>query len=276
MMDFYSRVCESGANIVYLGETVCQKRKELKFEDWFEIGKVLEDNGKEVVLSTMTLIESKADLTALKKVCDNRKFLVEANDLAAVNWLSENKLPFVAGPAINIYNHETLSLLIKKGLTRWTLPVELGKSDLHDILSRVETQGIETEVFCYGKLPLAYSARCFTARVQNNAKDQCGYACIEYPEGIPLHTQEGEKIFTINGIQTMSGQTYDLTPEYENMVALGVDIMRFSPDEQMLGVLKYFHEFINTGDSSRLTNQNIASDRANGYWHKEPGFCLTE
>lgn len=38
---------------------------------------------------------------------------------------AERKLPFVAGHALNCYNAVTLRLLLKQGMTRWCMPVEL-------------------------------------------------------------------------------------------------------------------------------------------------------
>jgi collagenase-like PrtC family protease len=39
-------------DIVYLGETICSKRNQVRFEDWLAIAERLEAAGKEVVLST--------------------------------------------------------------------------------------------------------------------------------------------------------------------------------------------------------------------------------
>lgn len=54
------------------------------------------------------------------------------------------------------------------------MPVELSRDWLQNTLAECEQLGIrgqfETEVFSYGYLPLAYSARCFTARAEDRAK----------------------------------------------------------------------------------------------------------
>jgi hypothetical protein len=39
--------------------------------------------------------------------------------------MPELSMPFVAGPAINCYNLSTLKILLKRGMTRWVMPVEL-------------------------------------------------------------------------------------------------------------------------------------------------------
>ena len=84
VLDFYHEVSQSRADIVYLGETVCPKRRELRLDDWLQIGDMLVTAGKEVVLSTLTLIEAESELGLLKRITANGKYMVEANDMAAV------------------------------------------------------------------------------------------------------------------------------------------------------------------------------------------------
>ncbi len=53
---------------------------------------------------------------------------------------------------------------------------------------------------------LAYSARCFTARSENRAKDDCETCCQKkYPQGRQVLSQENQQVFVLNGIQTQSG-----------------------------------------------------------------------
>ena len=59
---FYQQALTSHAEIVYLGEAVCSKRRELKSKGWLELAKMLAASGKQVVLSTMTLIEAPSEL----------------------------------------------------------------------------------------------------------------------------------------------------------------------------------------------------------------------
>ena len=123
---FYQQAKKSSADIIYLGETVCSKRRELKVKDWLALARELaQDTSKEIVISTMTLLESPAEIVTLKKLCDNGDLLVEANDLSAVQIMHDLNMPFVAGPAINCYNLSTLKVLIKQGMMRWLMPVEL-------------------------------------------------------------------------------------------------------------------------------------------------------
>ena len=53
--DFYAKVADSPVDIVYVGETVCSRRHELRTEDWLDLAAMLREAGKAVVLSTRTL-----------------------------------------------------------------------------------------------------------------------------------------------------------------------------------------------------------------------------
>jgi collagenase-like PrtC family protease len=88
---------------------------------------------------------------------------------------------------------------------------------------------METEIFAHGRLPLAYSARCFTARHYNLQKDTCEFRCLEFADGILLKTREGAPFLTLNGIQTQSAQVHTLLGDLPGVCAEGVDILRISP-----------------------------------------------
>ena len=46
--DFYRHMVEQPLDVIYLGESVCSKRRELKTQEWIELGKELAAAGKEV------------------------------------------------------------------------------------------------------------------------------------------------------------------------------------------------------------------------------------
>ena len=50
------------------------------------------------------------------------------------------------------------------------MPVELSRTTLREMLDALP-EGVETEIFAYGRMPLTLSARCFTARSHNLPKD---------------------------------------------------------------------------------------------------------
>lgn len=268
MIDFYQQAAASDADIIYIGETVCSKRRELRANDYLKIAKELANIGKQVVLSTMALLEAPSELNELKRYCDNGEFLIEANDMAAVQLMSQNNLPFVAGSALNIYNHQTLNVLKKQGMTRWCIPVEMSRDKLKSIVDHCDEinirHDIEIELLAYGHLPLAYSARCFTSRAENRAKDDCQYCCINYPQGRLTKSQEGESLFVLNGIQTMSGDCYNLSNEQVQMQGL-VDIVRISPEDE--------HTFQNISSFKQHEKIPMASNNSNGYWYQIAGIA---
>ncbi len=271
---FYQRMVDTPVNTIYIGETVCSKRRSFRVGEWVDLGRELAARGKTVRLSTLTLIEARSELGVVKRLCDNGEFMVEANDLAAVQMLSERRLPFVTGPNVNIYNPRTLLVLRKAGLQGWVAPPEMSRDALRDLVAAAANEpalaGLETEVFAYGRLPLAFSARCFTARHHNLPKDQCGLRCIDDPEGIPVHTQEGSVFLTINGIQTQSGLLYNLLDEWHDLQALGVNQMRISPQPQGTeAVVAALHARIQGRDDD---DWQAPTETCNGYWYGEAGM----
>jgi collagenase-like PrtC family protease len=273
---FYEKVKSSSADIVYLGETVCSKRRELGLADYLDVGRELVACGKQVVLSTLALIEASSELSTLKRYCDNGEFMVEANDFSAVQLLSENNIPFVVGSAINCYSARALKLLANKGMQRWVMPVELSRDWLVSLLRECDELGIndlfEVEVFSYGHLPLAYSARCFTARSEQKPKDQCEFCCIKYPDGRRVNSQEGQQVFVLNGIQTQSGYRYNLINELNSMAGL-VDVVRLSPQSgKTFTVLDQFHQAMVEPPLHSL----VAGQECNGFWNSIEGMAISK
>ena len=89
---FYEQSKSSSADIIYLGEAVCSKRREMKAKHWMDIAKELSASGKQVVLSTMALLEAPSEVNIMKKYIDNGDFAIEANDVSAIQLASEIKL----------------------------------------------------------------------------------------------------------------------------------------------------------------------------------------
>lgn len=277
VLAFYEAVAASPVDIVYLGEAVCSRRHEVRLNDWFDIATALRDAGKEVVLSTQVLIESGADVTVLHKIADNGSFLVEANDMGAVHCL-EGKVPFVAGPHLNIYNLPTLQWMAPLGIHRWVMPLEMSGADLA-LIQQGKPADVQTEVFAYGRMPLAFSARCFTARHCNLPKDDCQFKCMEHPDGLMMRTRESEEFLVLNGIQTQSARVYNLLPEVEAMRTIGVDVLRISPQAQhTVRISELFHGVMAGTLAVPAANaelETLMPEKAcNGYWHAKPGLEL--
>ena len=81
---FYRDAATWPVDIVYLGETVCSKRRELRTAEWIELAQELAAAGKEVVLSSLSLIEAESELGVVDRLAALGGFKVEANDLSAV------------------------------------------------------------------------------------------------------------------------------------------------------------------------------------------------
>ena len=269
---FYREAAGWPVDVVYLGETVCSKRRELGTRDWIALAAELAGAGKEVVLSSLALVEAESELNAVNRMLDDGRFLVEANDLTTVQLCRERGRPFVAGPSLNVYNHRALAMLAEDGLRRWVPGVEQGLQLLEDLLAALDADGQprpELEVIAWGRLPLSFSARCFTARALDVPKDQCGFRCIDYPDGMPMATREGRPFLRINGISVQGEEITDLGPELPELRALGVDILRLYPQaEGMEAIVRHF-------DAARSASEAPARiGERNGYWHGEPGMRM--
>jgi collagenase-like PrtC family protease len=272
---FYAMAAEAPVDIVYLGETICSKRNQLRHEDWLEIAERLAAAGKEVVLSTLSLLEAESELKRLRTICAQERFLVEANDIGAVQLRSGR--PFAVGHSVNVYNERTLSVLARQGLRRWVFPVELTHETLAEMQARRPT-GIETEVFAYGRLPLAYSARCFTARAEDLPKDDCRDACLAYPDGMEVSTQDEQRFLSLNGIQTQSAHTVNLLAELPQMRRLGIDVVRISPQSERTDeVIALFDQaltgVLEPAEAGQQLDALMPTGPCDGYWHGAAGMA---
>ena len=279
VLSFYEKIAQSALATVYLGEVVCSRRHELRRADWLDLGRDLAAAGKEVVLSTPVLIESESDLKAMRRIVDNGAFRVEANDMGAVRLLSGHG-PFVAGPHLNVYNPHTLELLAGLGATRWVAPVEMTGTMLAG-MAKEAPAGMETEVFGYGRLPLAHSARCFTVRRNNLPKDDCRFTCLDHPDGLAVQTREGEPFIVLNGVQTQSALVHTLAGEVDAARAAGVGVLRVSPQSRhTLEIVKMLQARMEGAVSARETQaalEELAPARlCNGYWHGQAGRMQVE
>lgn len=270
---FYEAVADWPVDIVHVGETVCSKRRELRTADWLGVAERLAAAGKTVVLSSLALIEAESEIGALRRLAADGRFLVEANDLSAVQVCREAGHPFVGGPTLNVYNHETLRLLQEDGLVRWVPGVEVGASQIDSLRAAYADAGWDfpwLEVQVWGRQGLAYSARCFTARALDVAKDDCGFRCIEFPDGLPLATREGEAFLRINGIQVQGDAPIDLASAWNELQALEVAVLRIvpqSPDATRVAVERW-RRAIETRHAPPPTGEPT------GFWQGAPGRGL--
>jgi O2-independent ubiquinone biosynthesis protein UbiV len=151
------------------------------------------------------------------------------------------------------------------------------KRDDLAVLQQGRPAGLQTEVFAYGRMPLAFSARCFTARHRNLPKDDCRFSCMDHPDGLVLKTRESEEFLVLNGTQTQSARVYNLVDKLDDMQAMGVDVVRISPQaNDTQDVIALFDQ----ARARTLTPQEalarmeplMPAQGCDGYWHGRPGL----
>ncbi|MBS0352788.1 MAG: U32 family peptidase [Proteobacteria bacterium] len=275
---FYADMADAPLDVVYLGETVCSRRHELRLSDWLEVAETLAAAGKEVVLSSQVLVESESDLKTLRRIVANGRFRVEANDMGAVRLLTGGDAPvadWIAGPTLNIFNPATLGMFAELGASRWVAPPEMSRQQIAQLRGGLG-QPMEVEVFAHGRLPLAFSARCFTARHYNLQKDTCEFRCLQFADGIPLKTREGEPFLTLNGIQTQSAHVHTLLGDLPAVQADGLDILRISPQgDHTAEVIDLFRQALAgqlpPAEALQSARPLLPEAPCNGFWHGRPG-----
>ncbi|UJF21446.1 U32 family peptidase [Shewanella sp. OMA3-2] len=272
LFEYYQAIADTKIETVYLGEVICSRRREMKYKDYLELAHILTAKGKKVILSTMTLIESQSEISELKRIVDNGEFAIEANDMAAVNLASDANIPFVCGPSLNLYNRGSLDIMQKLGMTRFVMPYELSRAWLEQVLAQSTTQ-FETEVLGYGYMPLAHSARCFTAKHHQKPKLDCQTVCLQYPKGLLTQTQESQPLLRLNGIQTQSAAKVNLINQIPLMSRIGVDYWRLSPTG--LDDIELVNQIASCQHNEliEITPSHSAIE-CNGYWFGEAGMQI--
>ena len=284
LMHFYARLAETAADTFVLGEVVCSRRHEMKTADWLDLARDLRAAGKEVVLATLALVESEAELRTLRRIVeDDEGLLVEAGDASALQVLARSGRPFVIGPHVNVYSRDALAFHAALGGCRWVAPVELPLREIArinppaDPVARVDGNAMPTEVWAFGRMPLAFSARCFTARHHRLRKDDCQFRCRDDADGLPLATSEGQPFLVLNGIQTQSAGQHCLLAERAALRAAGVTRLRLSPVARGFeSVVDCFERVMNGGADAgagleELRGLGLPGGLVNGFAHALAG-----
>jgi collagenase-like PrtC family protease len=272
-LDFYDDVASSPVDIVYLGETVCSRRHELRNADWLALAVMLRDAGKTVLLSTQTLIDSASDAQTLKRLCQQNDWGIEAGDLGAIRQRAGKS--FVAGPHLNAYHADTLFWLQRMGAIRFVAPLEIDRHSLQQLLAN-KPETLQAEIQVWGRMPLAFSARCFTARHFHLDKDHCGFRCIEHADGLAMRTRDSQDFLAINGIQTQSAHCLDLLDQANTLAQMGVSALRVSPQSQ--GTFMAIDALHAQRQGHSYIKPHLPADmpRCNGYWQGRAGIELLE
>lgn len=225
IMRFYEEAAKMDVDRVYVGEVVCTRKIGLRFNDIEAIIKTLQDAGKKVTLSSLAVISNEDELEFTRKLL-SYGCSVEANDMAVFNMADPGESEIFAGPHITSYNVPTIEFLKSVGVKRVAFPVELPKESIEYNIKRT---GIFGEVFAHGKMPLAFSWRCYTSRAFGLTKTGCRHDCMKFADGMELKTVEGEPLFCINGTSILSASTCSLVELVEDLKTIGVQAIRISP-----------------------------------------------
>jgi collagenase-like PrtC family protease len=272
LLKFYKDAARMAVDTVYLGEAVCSRRRGLTLTDIKEIADMLKENGKKVYLSTLAIVSTEEELSYIRELCA-LGFAIEANDISAVSIALEKGLECAAGPHITTYNTDDIAFLRRVGVTRVTFPVELPDAAIE---YNAQKSGIFTEVFAHGKVPLAFSWRCYTSRAFGLKSSNCEFDCRKYPDGMEINSLDDEPIFTINGKSILSNNTYTLIDSVDELKSMGVGALRISPQSENTGeVIMIFNEKINGsigGDEALARVREISGQElCNGWFRGKAG-----
>jgi collagenase-like PrtC family protease len=270
VFEFYEQIAGSAADIVYLGEAVCARRHDLRLDDWIALARRLREAGKTVLISSQVLLEGERDLKRLRHLIAEGGGAIEANDLGAVA-LCARTTPFVAGAQLNVYNEDTLAWMAGLGAIRWVPPLE-ASGELVASLHGLRPTGVGTEVFVHGRLPLAISARCFTARHYGLGKDDCEYKCLEHPDGMLVRTRDGQSFLALNGVQTQSAARCALLAQVPALRELGIEVLRVSPQAEHTLEILATYAAARDGAPAALAPQWSPEGYTDGYWRGAPGI----
>lgn len=225
LLKFYETAVEMDVDTIYFGEVVCVKKRGLSFDDIARLAEAVEKAGKKAVISTLAVVSNEDELNFVREAV-KLPFAVEANDMSVLNMTEGTGKEVFAGPHITAYNAPTIEFLKSVGVKRVACPVELPKDS---IAYNIKNTGVDTEVFAHGKLPLAFSWRCYASRAYGLNKTACRHDCARHPEGIEIKTLENEAVFTLNGTSILSAKTHTLIHDVAELGGMGVKALRISP-----------------------------------------------
>lgn len=275
--DFYFRIAdEAPVDVVSVGEIVCSKRTPFFTEHLPAVIERLQEGGKQVLLGSLILVSLRRERRQTRELCEAHDALVEVNDLTCLRAIKDR--PHAIGPFVNIYNETSAAFHVRQGAARICLPPELPISSAAVIAAAVPQAVIE--VFAFGRVPLAISARCYHARLHKLSKDNCRFVCEQDPDGLALKTLDQQDFLTINGVQTLSHACTSLVSDIEALREAGIGSLRLSPQDcDMVEVAKAFRDVLDgrssaEGASGRLSELYPGVAFANGFVRGKPGFSF--
>lgn len=178
----------------------------------------LQQAGKTISLGSLALVMLEREAKHVRQTTEQSLFPVEANDLSALGLLAGK--PHMVGPLVNVYNAATAKVLAARGAQCICLPPELPLASIREIIKGAPD--VAFEIFTFGRIPLAISARCAHARSKGHIKDNCQFVCAEEPDGLPVKTLDSQSFLALNGVQTLSHTCQALIEDIPELKAAGV------------------------------------------------------
>ena len=271
MLAFYRDVATWPVDVVYLGETVCSKRRELGTRDWIALADDLAGSGKQIVLSSLALIEAESELGALRRQIDRGAYWIEANDLSAVQLCRERR-----------------NALRRRAIAERLQPSGAGAADGRRIaaLGAGRRTGPRADRRTARRAGAPTGWRCRNSKCWRgagcrwrgrhaasprarwmSARTIAASAASTIPTACRWRRATADALLRINGIQVQGEEVTDLAPEMPALRALGVDLLRIQPQaEGMDDVLRHFQRAL--GSPTPVPHFG----HRNGYWHGEPGM----
>jgi collagenase-like PrtC family protease len=271
--DFYYRIAdEAPVDRVCIGEVICSKRQPFLQECIVSVAERLERGGKQVVLSSLALPTLEREIRHDWELAGSGR-IIEVNDASLIAALKGRT--FHVGPFLNVYNEATVEYLARRGARLVALPPELPTSS---ILGIAGARGdMEIEVWAFGRIPLAISARCYHARAHKLSKDSCQFVCGNDLDGLAVETLDDRGFLAINGVQTLSYTYANLIREVADLADKGVGSFRLSPHTcDMVAVAQTFSSVLRGNldcDEAmvRLEELRIGAPFSNGFLRGSAG-----
>jgi collagenase-like PrtC family protease len=274
--DFYFRIAdEAPVDVVVVGEVVCSKRSPFLDPHIPEVVERLSNAGKTVLMGSLTLMSLPRERKAMLELAGDDQLTMEVNDLTCLGMLGGK--PHAIGPFVNIYNEATAKYFATRGATRICLPPELPLSAIRAIAQ--SQPDVTFEVFAFGRVPLAISARCYHARLNKLSKDNCKFVCEQDPDGLAVTTLDDEPFLAMNGVQTLSYTCASLLGDIDKLRDAGAGSLRLSPQQcDMVAVAQLFRDAIDGKVDASEGAQKLSAiyplKQSNGFLYAKPGAAF--